>query len=105
MPANFLSHSSLELKVNTIELTTNDLAAQQARDPEIRALMTFKETGKWPDSLQQEIRKSMEWEEMGFTTDAHCPFWVRTNSQKQIQNLLYAPRILHRDILEEAHSS
>ena len=105
LPADLLSRSGLELKVNAIELTTNHLAAQQARDPEIGALMKFRETGTWPNSLPQDVRKSMEQVESGFTTDSHCRFWVRTNSPKQIRNLLWAPRILRQDILKEAHGS
>ena len=39
MPAGFLSRSGLDSKINAIQLTARDLAAQQNKDPEIQALI------------------------------------------------------------------
>ena len=47
----------------------------------------------------------MQQKESCFTTDIHCRFWLRTNTRKQIRNLLYAPRCLLSDLLQEAHDS
>ena len=79
------------------------MAEYQNQDPEIRALIEFRATGRWPSYLNRHVRLSMQQKESCFTTDIHRRLWVRTNAQKQIWNLLYAPRCLRSDILQEAH--
>ena len=102
MPADFLSRSGLELEIHAINLTPTSMADYQNQDPEIRAHIEFRATGCWPDYLSRHVRLSMQQKESCFTTDIHQRFWVRTNARKQIRNLLYAPRCLRSNILQEA---
>ena len=103
MPADFLSRSGLELEVHAISLTPTSMADYQNRDPEIRALIDFRATGRWPNYLNRHIRMAMQQKESCFTTNIHRPLLVRTNAKIQVRNLLYAPRCLRNDILKEAH--
>ena len=103
MPADFLSRSGLELEIHAINFTPTSMADYQNRDPEIRALIEFRATGRWPNYLNRHVRSSMQQKESCFTTDIHRRFWVRTNARKQVRNLLYAPHCLRSDILQEAH--
>ena len=103
MPADFLSRSGLELDIHAIELAHTSMAEYQNQEPEIRALIKFQATGQWPSYPNRHVRLYKQQKASCFTTDIHRRLWVRTNARKQILNLLYAPRCLRSDILQEAH--
>ena len=55
MSADFFSRSGLELEVHAIKLTPTSMAEYQNQDPEIRALIEFRATGRWPKSLNRHV--------------------------------------------------
>ena len=105
MTADFLSLSGIDVPINVIQLTANDLARQQEADPEIQALIAFRASGQWSTSLATAKARAMAQLEPHFTTDIHRRFWVRTTHRNIVRNLLFAPSTLREDLIHEAHGS